>query len=446
MKNIALIDQNGWVDGVIRTECEFRETDHPNHKCVEIGDDIVVEIAHSGPIIWHDGSSFRLITDGKRIWQRLREQGFIGSNCREFYQRLVENKSSGKILGEVGSAPLSKPAPIIKIYPPIFTGELQPGLVYRPATEDDLGIFEQQMIKSGLYEKEKAWIQAAEWLSDPLTWSIITAWKNEIIQVEFYHFSNKEDKYSVWGGFASHVDRGRPHQFWSKFAIILFDAFDQIGIERMNTGIRTDIPEYIDFFKKRYGATELHRSEGAIATPLRYNIKDVVKNIDRCITTRKTLPSWEWKKGDVTVKEGTELDQELVKNWLLKSGSTYTPSNLHFDVLDKWWSLDQATLLLAFKKNELYDAWIIREREKELSGVYSFGFDTAEKLDEIREGMFDWQVKVGYINSSFFVGKAHTEDDTVKKLEAIGWKKEKDHKFPLGEQTEYRLNIKDFKK
>ena len=224
MKNIILIDQNGWADGVIYTECDFRETDHPNHKCIEVKDELATEIAHNGPIIWHDGSSFRRITDKKRIWRRLREQGLVGSSCSELHQELVEKGSGGKIIGELSQIPLSPSIVVTKTYPPIFAVELQPGLVYREAIENDLDVWEKQIIQSGLYEKEDAWIQAATWLSDPLIWCITTIWRDEIIQIECYHFDKDKDT-KVWGGFASHIDRTRPHWFWTKMSKILFKAF-----------------------------------------------------------------------------------------------------------------------------------------------------------------------------------------------------------------------------
>jgi hypothetical protein len=214
----------------------------------------------------------------------------------------------------------------------------------------------------------------------------------------------------------------------------------------MNTAIRSDLPEYINFLKNVYGAIEMHTKEGSISVPLRYTIKETIKILDKSTPTRKSLQGWSWKKNDVLIREGTEVDHIMIKDWLIANGSIYTPTHIFYDLLDKWWNLDQASILMAYKKNVLDDIWLIREREDDLSGVISFAFDTAEKLDEIREGMFDWQIKAGYTSSSFFVGKAHTERDVVKSLESIGWKKEKDHVFPSGEQTEYRLNIKGYKK
>jgi len=316
---------------------------------------------------------------------------------------LVEKGSGGKIIGELSQIPLSPSIVVTKTYPPIFAVELQPGLVYREAIENDLDVWEKQIIQSGLYEKEDAWIQAATWLSDPLIWCITTIWRDEIIQIECYHFDKDKDT-KVWGGFASHIDRTRPHWFWTKMSKILFKAFAELGIERMDTKILVKYPDYIEFLKKTYGAIELDRGLDTKNIPLRYYIQECLKVIPEW-PEKRTLPNWSWSRNSITVREGNiESDYSTVLNFIHSSWGDNSRKNVVLTNFDKWLNLDKANLLLAYKDNNLVDARLYRHREGDLCG--SFLLVPLDTIDPTllrigRIGFLSWVKEIGYKKLSF---------------------------------------------
>ncbi len=406
MAGYALIDEKGWIDGVVITETGFDPKDYPCAGYVELGKDEARDeaqkIIQSQLTMFWDGEKFCQIKNPKDIWKRLRSVGFGGKSCEKaLRQHMVEIDSK---YPEVPSWMMvtSKTNNIQKAFNPSFECELLPGLKICLSDEDDLEIWESQMIESGLYTKDQAWSTAAEWLSDPLSWPIKTMWKDKVIQVEIYHF-DLNNPHTVRAGFTDHIDRIRPLWFWKQLAKPVFKSLYMQGFESIRTSIREDEPNWIDFLKDGYGAEELGKNDSGII--LRYHIKDSLQKIGNWPERKSLGADWSWSKDGVLVREATESDLIMLREAMDISWGDSRRKDMALEMLEDRWILDRAAILLGFYEDKIIDSLVIRERKDptlNLTGSPLKWFPENQKAFDIAwEGFLTWQRDNGYKISSF---------------------------------------------
>jgi hypothetical protein len=78
MEHVILIDKDGWVDGIVSTQCGFDPKHYPASSYVRVGNDEVHLIKNNQLGIWHNGRAFHKISDSKRLWSKLRSAGYSG--------------------------------------------------------------------------------------------------------------------------------------------------------------------------------------------------------------------------------------------------------------------------------------------------------------------------------------------------------------------------------
>ena len=437
MKTMVLIDKDGWVSGIVNIDGEFVPEHYPASKYTQVDPATGRKIARYSCLFWHDGNNLLCILDPKRIWRQIRSHGWHGNHGAGYFNQIL-NADLKEFPDEAGKAPIADPITLKKFYQSIYATELQPNLILRQSTEADLDVWEREMVNSDLYDADKAWIQAASWLSDPMTWAISTVYKKELLQIESYQF--RQNSNVVKAGFTAHIDNERPFWFWQQVAVPVFNALDNYGIEKIESQIRVDRPEWADALKTYYGAEELDRPLDSKSIPLRYQIENSLTKIGNW-PTRRTIADWGWKNKDISVREGTETDLSMIQDWGRKANSIWSSKENHAGLIDKWWNIDKASILIAYQVDKILDIWLIRKRTNDLCGVVSLGLKDPTTLDLIRPGMYKWQRDVGYTYSSFFVSKEFNELDVVRNLALKGWVVEKEHKQFTKPMIEYRVKL-----
>lgn len=423
MGSYGLIDAVGWIDGIVETEGEFNPKDYPCVAYVELKKEEVEKIVQSQLTMFWDGSKFCQIKNPKDIWKRLRSIGFNGRVCEKTLRHHVEQIDDNYSDIPIGII-TSRIDGIKRTINPSFECELLPGLRICLSDEDDLEIWESQMIKSDLYTADQAWSIAAQWLSDPMSWPIKTIWKDKIIQIEIYHF-DLNNPYTVCAGFTAHIDRIRPLWFWKQLIKPIFRNLYVCGFEVIRSSIRKDKINWIEFLKDGYGAEELDETDSGIR--LRYQIRDSLQKIGDW-PERKTLGiGWNWNKNGVLVREAMESDLITLREAMDISWGNSSRKVWALEMLEDRWILDKATVLLAFYDGKIIDANVIRKRKDPTISFVGVPFKRTFESQETQifriatEGFLTWQKEAGYKTSSFIIETKLYE--TMKNtLSKWGWK------------------------
>ena len=394
----------GWVEGIV-SNTTIDEKLYPNHNCIFTDFETSRKIDEHSHIVWHDGKEFKKISNDK-IFKTLLCKGLKGNELGSEVNRHLSNKLkfNEKDHPDIDTTEIPK---IIHTPPPIFEGELYSNVICRLSTESDLDVWETQMIKGGFYSKENARTIALDWIHSISDWPIVTEYKGEIIQIENYIFKTNDSESKVYGGFASHIDRGRPHWFWTILGRKLLECFDRLGIETMNFDVVSKYPLYVDFFKRNYGAKELYHEKDSVLVPLRYNISKALEILPKD-PEKKTISGWVWEEDSVLVREYKPEDNQLVIDSINKSWGNNSRKQVSFTNLDRWLNLDNATGLLVFNNGELVYPELVRLRAgtiaQQISLVSLKNIDD-ETLRLARKGLAQWKLDVGYEISTSFIEK-----------------------------------------
>jgi hypothetical protein len=271
MGSYGLIDQGGWVSGVVMAEVGFDPKDYPCDRHIELTDDEAQRLIHSHLITFHDGKKLCQLKDPKIIWKRLRSVGIPSQLCRNEVKKHL--KYFNEKYPEISGINISDPEPIKKMFEPSFDKEFLPGLKIMSCDENDINLLESQMVNSGLYTPEEAWFLAAQWITDPMNWAVKTVWKDKILQIEIFHFNM--DSNTVGGGFTAHIEIRRPLWFWRQMSRPVLECLYSHGFESILSSVRKDKFKWLDFLRDTYGHELLRETKDGFI--IRLNIKDALK-------------------------------------------------------------------------------------------------------------------------------------------------------------------------
>lgn len=342
MSGYVVIDKDGWVQEIY----EGVKATAFNHIPISNAH-LLRQIENMQFIMFWDGKQFCQVKDRKAIWKRIRANNITGDYARRDYDKLiglVNNSFPGIPAGtQIGSFPALQ-----KHIKPPYEFEFQPGLKICASTEDDIDIWESQMISSGLYNALDAYRLAGQWLSDPQTWNVKVVWRDRILQLENYHFAGNN---IAWNGFMAHIDRSRPQWFYRQMATPILKALYAEGIETIMASVRGDRKDWAEYLKRTYGSEILKTTEKEIT--FRTKIKDSMALIPEW-PKRKTLgPDWKWQKDGVLVREATEADFPSIYAAIDKSWGDNPRKQLAISLFEDGWALDEAAILLTIKGEEV---------------------------------------------------------------------------------------------
>jgi hypothetical protein len=159
------------------------------------------------------------------------------------------------------------PTRLVRRYPfePI---ELQPGLVLRLLTREEMWPLVAIVRETGLHGDDQAAVQRRVygWWDDPACWPLGVFWGDEVKQYECYYLrtGGMDGDLPVQAGrarhalagFMTHVDRARPRWFYRECARVTFERLFALGVRRLTAFPRADRPDWIAHLKATYGAVE----------------------------------------------------------------------------------------------------------------------------------------------------------------------------------------------
>lgn len=411
-KYIAIIDLNGWLNGIVMYRGDYDYSLYPDHTIIELKREEAFKLQNLQNICYWDGGKFNLIKDPLKIFKRLRNMGLGGNqliyelnkcisiNNHEYEEEIPEWK-----IGINNKIELSN-----KFFEN-FSYNFFDGLKIEVATLDDIELWTNQMIKSGLYNQNSALEEALKFFSGDFL-PLKTVWKNEIIQIETYGFDKFKSQF-IYAHFTDHIDRVRPWWFWQLMARPVFEKFLNSEIFYIKTVIRKDRREWVDFLKKAYNAIELGEDERGYR--LYYSIEKSLENMLKDWPERQSLGAdWKFEKDGVLVREGREEDFSILYQAMDESWGINPRKELALKILEDRWILDRASLLLAFKDNKIIDALVIRKRSDPSINLTSSPLrwmpQDIEAFDTAWIGFLLWQKEAGYTESSFI---AETKLDDI---------------------------------
>jgi hypothetical protein len=445
MNGYIAIDSKGWVTEIHMDETGVNHDSHisDGHIPFPYGNlwgcdpshDIIRKLIHSQMIMFYDGKQFCQVKNPKDIWKRILVTNLHGPLASNEHQKLLDSLDSSFPDVPTGTI-IETPPPLGKAFEPSFECEIKPGLKVGLSSEEDIDLWESQMVKSGLYTAEEAWKVASLWFSDHMTWPVKTTWKDKPIQLELYILNRGTN--NVMAGYNDHIDRARPLWFWKQVALPTFKTLYGYGFENINSQVRIDKPNYVKFLTEAYGHEVLRKTNDSFI--LRLNIKDAIKNIGDW-PARKTMgPDWKWEKDGISVREATDVDLPTIYSTIDTSWGDNSRKQLSLYNLDSMWNLDSASILLSLYDGKIIEARIFRERKDKITSLRTNILRTVidDKTNLAMTGMLEWQAGVGYEETSFIIETKLFERVKDQWL-ARGWKV-----FSQDQNiTECRMNVKE---
>lgn len=308
---------------------------------------------------------------------------------------------------------MSAPASIPYAFPDV------PGLTLEPMTAAHL-----DAAAALLVEMQCAGTCGAEWagpaghardvlarsLAEADTWCL--AWT---FQGRTFQYQGQTVQYEILrvdaGGRLATIDltlrstHERPGWFWREAARPVLEALITAGIERVafwtgDVGVRA---HRAPFCQASFGAVETDDFARGGSGRLEFPV-----DLARCTgwPARKTLGTgWALTHGRTTVREASEADLPVVRARLDEVWRGRPDRrDLTGRMLEEWWILDRATLLLGTVDGQLRDARLVRQRAASTAGVGMLlpAEEDAEQ-DAIVVATARWMVAAGYQTATMFI-------------------------------------------
>lgn len=389
----------------------------------------------SGLLRW-DGTKFSFPHDDLRIWKSFISSGsYTGVEAVTILEELQELKrfSDLPLTIDLNQQPFFKRPNTDKS----FSIPDVDGLKARSFdVEKDFDAVFQASVENNIH-KEDEWKEFAARLEDIGNIQFLHELNGQPIHFEIYQAEG--DKLHITR--TMHLSKGRPYWFWREIMKPIFQHFADHGTTELNSLIVTDYTEWVDSLKTNYKAQ---------IVPVKDKVWKAKYPLDMSIFTgwpaRKTHGlGWRIDQSDVLVKEGTAADLADVRAAIDNSwDQTTLYKDRALQMLDEWWTLDKATLLLGYAKNKLADVRMIRHRADKVSASTALMRLDQEVAPIVDLASFQWQAEHGYQTATIFVDAALY--GVLQKFFANrGWQKLRDlqHPFITRPLVELTLNLAD---
>lgn len=317
--------------------------------------------------------------------------------------------------------------------------KIAPGITYRLSTMEELSLWVDQHVKSGVYTEQEAFNICSSLLSNEWGWPVVTEYNGEILQLEYFQF-NENDFTKVYGGFASHINKSRPHWFWTKFGKILLESFVKLGVESVDVSILSKYSTYVEFIKKTYGAVVIDDKKDSRVVSLQYSVKEALKNLPVDPVRKSLGKDWAYLNRGILIREGSEADFPDINNYISKLWSDSSRKDLVNKVFNDTWNLDNASILMIYENGILFSIQTIRQRTEDRCGFAHLG-NLSNINDNIGaiifEGKHLWEKQVGYKEETTFVEASFVTHPTVIKKTKDRHYDIKYHDLPTGKVAEF---------
>ena len=322
------------------------------------------------------------------------------------------------------------------------------GLKWRAFYLNDLEMVTPRIIESAIYpqtcpedsnchcypKERHPTLMLASRITNPAHWNFILEFDGEPIQFESIYHDNQR----VVIDLTVHFMRERPHWFWRECEKPIFEKIIQNGFTSLESRARKDRPDWIEALKFNYQAKEIREEE---------KVKILQYPLDLSLFKgfpQRRILGWSTKVDDIYMREAVEEDFPAIEIFLGQSWKENAQRlTLVNRMLREWYCLDQATIILAFKGNDLIQVYMVRQRKDQLSSVsflISLLTYKAQDFDLMSKAVREWQIQAGYKESSFWLnqnGWAKMEPHALRQ----GWEIHKLHKQFREPMVELRMKL-----
>ncbi len=387
--------------------------------------------------------------DDREAWKRYRHLGHSGPEALDRVRRLAPLRARFRDAGAVGPG-----VPHGSFHGnDVQTFADVPGLVIRPFGADDFDLIMQALTDSGIYAatcpgvdcqcsppEAHAWLQLAARTATGDAYQFCLEFNGRPLQHEIV----VRQPQSTTGIFTLtvHHTRERPAWFWREAEQPVYRMLRRHGLRSLESRTRSDRPDWIQSLKDNYGAAEVDRD--ALTTHLSFPFD--MSRFTGWPTRRSVAPGWSIEAARRRVWEATAEDFPAVRAALDGAWADRPDRRALTDrMLEEWWHLDRATLLLGAVDGELRDARLIRPRRPGVSSVSMLlpAGDDAHQ-DALILGGVRWMAAAGYQTASMFVPADNWASAKAQAVMArAGWTKVADRTQFRSPFTEVSMTIAD---
>lgn len=278
-------------------------------------------------------------------------------------------------------------------FAPVVMGDLE----IREATTVQCADLVTAMHNSGLFSRDME--ESVDIMHrDANAWVLAFTWKGEVIQYECLTLAGDTVKF----GFTEHTMRERPYWFWRALEQPVLEQLAAHGVTRGVSTVRSDATAYLAELQRTYAATSLGTvGEDGKYTELEYQLARTVEQPATFLMPRSAGAAWQWRSGQVSVREFTDLAAAravIVAAW---KGASRTAEMLR--MLDERVGLDAATMLIGESPATGPIIYVVRERSADassMSGLMPWTKTPEEGL--ITNGVIAWHAAVGYAKATTY--------------------------------------------
>ena len=396
----AELDPDRWIRSIRLTEGR-----QPPHSDVYVP--LTLEeheaVSQVPPGLRHGEDGFELPQDDRVAWRAARLKGF---DAFDAVTHLIRVRDARAVIMRDLNVPVGHAEAISAEGSPDGAPYPVPGLALEKMTTAHLDDAAALAISSGIYPaacpdgicappEAHAWMQLARRIDNPHSWSMVWTFQGRPVQYEVVVL-NAARTAGIFS-LTVHATRERPRWFHRELEQPVFQALDRLGILRLESRTRSDRPDWIQSLKDNYGATDAGTA-GAI-TRLRFPLDlTVFKG-----WPARTAVGHDVTTGAVRTWEATEADLPALKA-LIARDVPATRQAIAVRMVDEWWHLDRAAILLGAKDGTLRYARALRLRKPGVAGLAHLGamFDEPEQA-QVTAHVRQWCRAAGYTTLSSFV-------------------------------------------
>lgn len=399
-------DDDGWVTGYLASEGPKLEPD----RGMDVTDEITDKIEECDCLYYDSINGLCCPRDDKIAWKVLRDRGYSGAECNGMISNVVRPMRNLSDIPSGTSLP-NNYQPFVHPFLPVGDITEVPGLKIVPFTRDHLDAASALAIETGLHPavcpgvsddhphecsppESHAWMEIARRIDAPNRMAMALEYNGMPLQLEIFRL----DGATATVGFTVHFTRERPREFWRRCEKPVFGALRAMGITKLFSYTRSDRPDWIQSLKDNYGATEVSTTptNTILEFPLDVAFPDWPQR-------RTAGAGWTWPQGNLIVREATEAE---IPDVLAMIDNTFPQVSVQKDrikkIIDWWWNLDRAAILIGIEDGVLTHARMIRDRRDTVCSV-SMVSRAGLGNGDFQEGMKAWQIEVGYTKASMMV-------------------------------------------
>jgi hypothetical protein len=284
-------------------------------------------------------------------WAMRRGLPVTDENVQPIYESFLERyrEADGSINPDKQA--FATPAELPYAFPDV------PGLIVRLATLDDVPLVVGTLVRRGNYSVERGQVLIEDAIKHRLCWAFLWEWNGKPLQFEALFLGTQGD---VYLGYTVHLTRERPHWFWRELERPLWRWVREAGFTYVGSLLRADRSFWLPVLKENYKAEVVEDKVNEQFIPLRLPARD---DVFQGWPARRTAgPDWSLTFGNITFREATEADFPAIADSIATNFKRLSRRDIVEEILDAWWHLDRAAILLGYENGALKYARAVRTR------------------------------------------------------------------------------------